>query len=67
VGGRKGFGHHEFPRGNPTVAGAFVSKIDNAAGNFAQELVAYLAAKEKFLGVTIEEKAKPSIKSRPAE
>jgi hypothetical protein len=26
-GGRKGFRHHELPRGNPTVSGAFVSKI----------------------------------------
>jgi len=49
------------------VPRAFVGEIDDSPGNFAQELIAHLVAKEKFVGMAIEQESKSRIEPRPAE
>lgn len=49
------------------VAGTLVGEIDDAARDFAEELITYFAAKEKFVGVAIEQESKTCIEPRPAE
>ena len=49
------------------LPGSLVGEIDDPAGNSAQELIAYFATKEKFVGVAVEQKAKASVEPRPAK
>jgi hypothetical protein len=49
------------------LAGALVGEVGHAAGKFAEKTVACVSAKEKFVGMAVEQKAQTRVKPGAAE